>query len=159
MVTKSETMELGRKVVLVTIIIAGFIFLVSVTTLYVQSQITEHGFCPIPLPVLVPAFASLGVFIGSLTYYLTFTKLEESKEKKEEVFQTLIEILPTEEKNVIKMIVENKGEILQSKISRCIGKVKAFRIIENLVRKGVVVKEQYGKTNKIKLSEKLKDLI
>lgn len=159
MVTKCETMKLGRKVILGTTITTGFIFLVSITTLYVQSQITERGFCPIPLPVLVPAFASLGVFVGSLTYYLTFIKLEESEEKKEGFFYNLLEMLPSEEKNVIKMIIENKGEVLQSKISRSMGKVKTFRTIENLMKRGVVLKEKYGKTNKIKLSEKFRDLI
>ncbi|MEM5853572.1 MAG: hypothetical protein QXS37_03490 [Candidatus Aenigmatarchaeota archaeon] len=152
-------MKLGRKVILGTTITTGFIFLVSITTLYVQSQITERGFCPIPLPVLVPAFASLGVFVGSLTYYLTFIKLEESEEKKEGFFYNLLEMLPSEEKNVIKMIIENKGEVLQSKISRSMGKVKTFRTIENLMKRGVVLKEKYGKTNKIKLSEKFRDLI
>ena len=152
-------MDFGRKIVLGTIIIAGFIFLVSITTLYVQTQIAEKGFCPIPLPLLVPAFASLGVFIGSLTYYLTFIKIEESKEKRSEIVSSMLEILQSDEREVIKMLVENKGEILQSKLSRALGKVKAFRIIESLMRRGVVVKEPYGKTNKIKLNEKFKDIL
>jgi uncharacterized membrane protein len=152
-------MDFGRKIVLGTIIIAGFIFLVSITTLYVQMQIAEKGFCPIPLPLLVPVFASLGVFIGSLTYYLTFIKIEESREKRSEIVSSMLEILQSDEKEVIKMLVENKGEILQSKLSRSLGKVKAFRVVESLMRRGVVVKEPYGKTNKIKLNEKFKNIL
>jgi uncharacterized membrane protein len=57
------------------------------------------------------------------------------------------------------MFLENKGEVLQSKISRSLGKVKAFRVIESLMKRGVVVKEPYGKTNKIKLNEKFKNIL
>jgi uncharacterized membrane protein len=151
-------MDLGQKIVLGTVIIAGFIFLVSITTLYVQTQIAEHGFCPIPLSLLVPSFASLGVFIGSLTYYLSFVKFEESKEESLKIANSIIEILPAYEREIIKMIIQNKGEILQSKLSRLLGKVKTFRVIENLVKRGIVTKEPYGKTNKIKLGEKFKVL-
>jgi uncharacterized membrane protein len=66
--------------------------------------------------------------------------------------------LQSDEKEIIKMLVENKGEILQSKISRSLGKVKAFRIIENLVKRGIITKEPYGKTNKIKLNEKFRSI-
>jgi uncharacterized membrane protein len=152
-------MNFGRKIILATAIVAGFVFLVSITTLYIQTQIAEKGDCPIPLPFLVPAFASLGIFIGSLTYYLTFIKMEENKEKRSEIISTLLEILQSDEKEVIKMFLENKGEVLQSKISRSLGKVKAFRVIESLMKRGVVVKEPYGKTNKIKLNEKFKNIL
>lgn len=141
------------------IIITGFIFLVSVTTLYVQTQITERGFCPIPMPFLVPAFASLGVFIGSLTYYLMFIRLEESKERRSEIVYGLLEMLQADEKEFIKKIIENKGEIFQSKLSSIFGKVKTFRVLQNLIRRGIISKEVYGKTNRIKLNEKFKEIL
>lgn len=152
-------MDLSRKIIVGMAIIAGFIFLVSAIALYVQTQITEYGFCPIPVPVLVPAFASLGVFIGSLTYYFMFIRLEESKEKRSEIVQSMLEMLHVDEKEIIKKIIENKGEILQSKLSDVFGKVKTFRIIENLARRGIVSKESYGKTNKIKLNGKFKGIL
>jgi len=152
-------MELSRKIMIGMIIITGFIFLVSVTTLYVQTQITEYGFCPIPMPVLVPAFASLGVFVGSLTYYLMFIRLEESKEKRSEIIHSMLEMLEVDEKEVVKKIIENKGEIFQSKLSSLFGKVKTCRVIANLVRRGIVFKEPYGKTNKIKLNEKFRKIL
>jgi hypothetical protein len=152
-------MDLSRKIIIGMVIIAGFIFLVSVTALYVQTQIAERGFCPIPIPVLVPAFASLGVFIGSLTYYLMFIRLEESKGKCSEIVYGMLEMLQPDEREVIKKIIENKGEILQSKLSSLFGKVKTFRVIESLVRRGIVLKESYGKTNKIRLNEKFKEIL
>lgn len=152
-------MDLSKKIIIGMVIIAGFVFLVSVTALYVQMQIAEYGFCPIPIPVLVPAFASLGVFIGSLIYYLMFIKLEKSEEKHSEIVNILLEMLQADEREVIKKIIENKGEILQSKLSALFGKVKTFRVIESLVKRGIVLKESYGKTNKIKLNEKFKEIL
>lgn len=152
-------MDLSRKIIVSMTIIAGFIFLVSAIALYVQTQIAERGFCPIPVPILVPAFASLGVFIGSLTYYLMFIRLEESKEKHSEIVSRMLDMLQQDEKEVIKKIIENKGEILQSKLSSLFGKVKTFRILQSLIKRGIISKENYGKTNKIKLNEKFKELL
>jgi uncharacterized membrane protein len=88
-----------------------------------------------------------------------FIKLEESEEKHSKIVYGLLEMLQTDEREVIKKIIENKGEILQSKLSSLFGKVKTFRVIENLVRRGIVLKESYGKTNKIKLNEKFKEIL
>jgi uncharacterized membrane protein len=152
-------MEISRKIAISTVLIAGFIFFVSVTALYVQTQITEKGFCPIPIPILIPTFASLGVFIGSSVYYLMSAKIEESREKHAEVIDSMLDLLRTDEREILKRIIENKGEILQSKLSPLFGKVKTFRVIESLIRRGVIEKEQYGKTNRIKLNEKFKQVL
>jgi len=39
-----------------------------------------------------------------------------------------------------------------------IGKVKAHRILERLEKRGILAKEQYGKTNMVKLTEKYRKL-
>jgi len=152
-------MEISKKIIIGLMIIAIFIFLVSITVAYVQTHIAEFGYCPYE-PVLIPAFASLGLFIGSLTYYFMFIKLEKSSEEKRlEIVNSSLEMLQVDEKEVIKKIIENKGEILQSKLSALFGKVKTFRVLEGLSRRGIIVKESYGKTNKIKLNEKFKEVL
>ena len=60
---------------------------------------------------------------------------------------------------IIEKLMENKGKVLQSKLSNEFGKVKTFRIIENLRKRGIVKKERYGKTNFVKLTEKFNSLI
>jgi uncharacterized membrane protein len=152
-------MEMSRKIVITTILIAGFIFFVSITALYVQTQIAELGFCPIPIPVLIPTFASLGVFVGSSVYYSMSTKIEESRERRIEVINTMLNLLPADEKNIMKKIIENNGEMLQSKLSSYFGKVRTFRAIEDLKRRGIVTKERYGRTNKIKLDERFRKVL
>ncbi|MDI6826610.1 MAG: hypothetical protein QMD36_05530 [Candidatus Aenigmarchaeota archaeon] len=152
-------MGISRKIAISTVLIAGFIFFVSVTALYVQTQIAEFGFCPIPIPILIPTFASLGIFVGSSVYYLMSVKIEESKEKRVEVVNAMLDLLRADEKETIKKIIENKGEISQSKLSSFFGKVKTFRVIEDLMRRDIVEKEPYGKTNKIKLNDKFKQVL
>jgi uncharacterized membrane protein len=151
-------MDISKKIIGATIIIAAFIFLVSIAVIYVQTHIIQFGFCPYE-PVLVPAFASLGVFIGSLVYYLISIKLEESKEKRFEITHILLDILQPDEREIIKRLIENKGEILQSKLSSELGKVKVFRTIENLRKRGIIEKEPYGKTNKISFANKFRDVL
>ena len=83
----------------------------------------------------------------------------ESEKKIAEDAQVVLDMLQLDEKNIIKKIIENKGEITQSKLSSSFGKVKTFRVIENLKKRGIITKESYGKTNKIKLNEKFSNIL
>jgi uncharacterized membrane protein len=142
-------------------LITGFIFAVSFGTLYAQTKITEGiaCSCTLPVPLLIPTFSSLGILIGSFVYYAMFPKLVESEKKLAEDAQVILDMLQFDEKNIIKKIIENKGEISQSKLSALFGKVKTFRVLENLKKRGIITKESYGKTNKIKLNEKFSKII
>jgi hypothetical protein len=155
--SKSKSMETNKKILIVIILLTGFIFGVSLSTFYTQMQISQGTACScvIPIPILIPTFSSLGVFIGSIVYYMMFPKTGESKEK---FIGTLLELLKPEEREIIKRIINSNGKITQSKLSAEFGKVKTFRILEELKRRGIIEKEQYGKTNTIKLNEKFKIL-
>lgn len=142
-------------------LITGFIFAVSFSTLYAQTHIVEGTACSctLPIPVLIPTFSSLGILIGSFVYYAMFPKLMDSEKKLAEDAQVILDMLQIDEKNIIKKIIENKGEITQSKLSSLFGKVKTFRVVENLKKRGIITKESYGKTNKIKLNEKFNKIL
>jgi len=146
---------------IVVILITGFIFAVSFSTLYAQTNIIEGTACSctLPIPVLIPTFSSLGILIGSVVYYFMFPKISETDKKFVEGTRIMLEMLQPDERNIMKKIIDNKGEITQSKLSSELGKVKTFRIIENLKRRGIVQKEGYGKTNKIVLNEKFKNIL
>jgi uncharacterized membrane protein len=151
-------MDLRKKLLAVIIVIAGFIFGVSFSTLYAQVHISEGTACSctLPIPLLIPTFSSLGVFVGSLVYYMLSPKIEK-KEAKD--VRLLLDMLEPDEKAIIKRIIESKGEISQSKLSSEFGKVKTFRVLEGLRLRGVVEKMPYGKTNKIRLSEKFVNIL
>ncbi len=154
-------MKVIEKIVLVTIILAGFIFAVSFSTLYAQVHIYEGTACTctLPIPLLIPTFSSLGIFVGCIVYYLIFPKIEESKEKARRDLEIFLELLPMNEREILKEIIQNGGKILQSRISTKFGKVKTFRILESLRKRGIIEKESYGKTNVIKISEKFEQIL
>jgi len=137
-------------------LITGFIFAVSFSTLYAQTHIVEGTACActLPIPVLIPTFSSLGLLIGSFVYYAMFPKLMEREKKLAEDARVILDMLQLDERNIIKKIIENKGQITQSKLSSSFGKVKTFRVLESLKRRGIITKESYGKTNKIILNDK-----
>jgi uncharacterized membrane protein len=146
--------DLKKKLLIVIIVIAGFVFGVSFSTLYAQVHIAEGTACSctLPIPLLIPTFSSLGVFVGSIVYYMLSPAISREVQKVDT--KAILDLLEPLEKEIIRRIVENKGEISQSKLSTEFGKVKAFRVIEALKNRGVVEKVPYGKTNKIKLNEK-----
>ena len=154
-------MENRRKILIIVMILAVFIFIVSFSTLYAQTHIAEGTACSctLPIPLLIPVLSSIGVLIGSVVYYFMFPKVEESKEKQVQAVFSLVEMLKPDEKEVIRKLLENKGEISQSKLSQSFGKVKTFRILENLKKREIIEKEPYGKTNIIKLSQKFKHIL
>lgn len=149
-------MNLNKKLMLVVILITGFVFGVSLSTFYAESNIAKGTACSctLPIPVLIPAFSSLGIFIGSIVYYLMVPKSGEKHDTN-----AFLEMLDPDEKDVIKRLVEHDGKITQSKLSSEIGKVKVFRIVENLKRRNIIEKEPYGKTNLIKLNEKFRKIL
>lgn len=148
-------MGMNRKIMIGTMLIAIFVFLVSFGTLYAQTHIIEGTACTctLPIPLLIPTFSSFGIIIGTLVYYLLSPQIEKKKESKLELIKKLVAFLPLPEREIVEKIVENDGEILQSELSKNFGKVKTFRILENLRSRGIIIKEPYGKTNKVKLVE------
>ncbi len=161
LVAESETMGMTRNIVIVVMLITGFIFVVSFSTLYAQTNIiggTAYT-CTLPIPVLIPTLSSLGILVGSFVYYMMVPKLSESEKRVTENTRILLDMLKVDEKKIIEKLVENNGEISQSKLSSLFGKVKTFRIIQTLIRREIVIKESYGKTNKIKLNDKFRKIL
>lgn len=154
-------MDANKKIIISIMLVAGFIFAVSFSTLYAQTHISEGTACSctLPIPLLIPTFSSLGVFVGSIVYYLTFARIKESEKKSNEDANVLLRMLQNDERGIIEKLVENNGEMTQSKLSSVFGKVKTFRVLENLRKRGIIVKESYGKTNKIRLSEKFRKVL
>ena len=154
-------MNMSRKFAIGIIIITGFVFVVSFSTLYAQNHLHQGTSCSctLPIPILIPTLSSLGIFVGSVIYYLLFPKIEEDREKYVRDTRVLIDLLTVEEAKLIRMIVENGGKITQNKLSSTLDKVKVHRIIRDLGLRGIVEKEQYGKTNMIKLTSKFSDIL
>ncbi len=140
-----------RHIVLGTLILAIFTFVVAVSSLYVQVQLESGNLCGcvIPLSLFLPFLASLGLFIGTLIYYLFSPRLE-SRRVDLDVFLNLLE---RDEAKVIRALLSCGGEATQAKLSKLTGydRVKIFRIVSKLKRRGAIEKLPKGKTNLIRL--------
>jgi len=152
-------MKKERKIILGMLILSVFVLIVALSSLYVQMQIETGNICgcAIPLWIFVPFLSALGLFIGTLTYSF-FLPQFKSKPFKKNIYP-LLNLVSPEEREILKKIIENGGEILQSKLSSSeLSKVKVFRILERLKAKGIIEKENYGKTNIIRLNKEIKKL-
>jgi hypothetical protein len=141
------------------LVITVFILIVSLAALYVQIQVSSGNACncEIPLYVLVPIIGAMGLFIGVLSYYLLSPKFEKPPVDKSQ----LLAFLQRDESAVMKIILDNKGEVSQAEIVRQTGlpKVKVFRVLHSLKLRGIVTKEQNKKVNIVRLSEGMKKLL
>lgn len=73
----------------------------------------------------------------------------------------ILNFLSYNEKKVVNKLIEQKGSALQSEISRMesMGKVKTHRIVKDLEKKGIIIIEKYGNTNRINLTENLRKIL
>lgn len=99
----------------------------------------------------------MGLFIGVLAYYLLSPKFEKPAVDKGQ----LLAFLGRDESSVIKVILDNKGEVPQAEIVRQTGlpKVKVFRVLHSLQKRGIMSKEQNRKVNIVRLSEGMRKLL
>jgi len=137
---------------------------------------------PIPIHILLIPSILLIVAIIPISYYLISQKLEKKLENNMMVISKLIKknnsvstenttekdnkniilkFLNPSERKVIEKLIETKGIVLQSEISRIEGmtKLKTHRAVKDLERKGIIKRESYGKTHRIILSTDIKDLM
>jgi uncharacterized membrane protein len=141
------------------LVITVFILIVSLAALYVQIQVSSGNACncEIPLYVLVPIIGAMGLFIGVLSYYLLSPRFEKPPVDKSQ----LLAFLQRDESAVMKIILDNKGEVSQAEIVRQTGlpKVKVFRVLHSLKLRGIITKEQNKKVNIVRLSEGMRRLL
>jgi DNA-binding MarR family transcriptional regulator len=141
-----------------------------------------RGPSPIPIHILLIPSILLIVAIIPISYYFISQKLEKKLENNMIVISKLIKknnsvstenttekgnkniilkFLNPSERKVIEKLIETKGSVLQSEISRAEGmtKLKTHRAVKDLERKGIIERESYGKTHRIILSKDIKDLM
>jgi len=147
----------AKKVVFGILILSIFILVVSVSSLYVQTQISSGNTCGcfIPIPLFIPFIASIGLFIGTLIYYLLSPKF--NKKKIDE--KILLNFFEGDERKVLEHLVGEK-EITQAELVRKtnLSKVKVFRILRKFENLGLIEKNSIGKTNMVRLSKNVMKL-
>lgn len=89
--------------------------------------------------------------MGLLVYYLLAPMGER---KRKECFDLLLKLLTPEEAKFLMELLE-RGQVTQAELSRRIGKVRAHRVVEKFVRKGIIKKEEKGRTYTLSLRKPL----
>ncbi len=147
----------NRKIILITLILAVFVLVVGLISIYVQ-EVISSGYicgCVIPLPLFIPFMASVGLFIGTLVYHL-LVPVKEFVDKK-----AVLSLLEDEERRILEVIVNHRGKITQASIVRTTGisKIRVFRTLRRLEQRGIVEKFPHGKTNIIMLKDPYRKLL
>ncbi len=146
-------MNQPKKVIAGSLLIVIFVLMVSLSSWYVQNEIYlgDVCSCAIPLPILIPVLASIGLLVGTLVYYMFSPSFEKAPVCKE----SILKLLDPTERQVMNILIENNGEAVQSRIVQLtsLSKVTVFRSLEKLKSKGIIEKKKHGKTNRIMLAE------
>jgi len=148
------------------------------------SQPEGHAVCPrmVPNYVIWVSMVLMVLVIVPVSYILISRKLEKKLEQNMKIISKimdkntdsniqntkevngkdiLLKFLSVNERKVIDKLIEKKGVIMQSEISRMEGmdKLKTHRTIKELEKKDIVKIESNGKTNKIILNDKIMELM
>ncbi|MCW4032489.1 MAG: hypothetical protein NWF08_03745 [Candidatus Bathyarchaeota archaeon] len=143
---------------------------------------------PLSSRALIPAYilwtsSILLIFaIVPISYYLVSRKLEERLEKNMKLISKVIDknnsaskkkaikmdnkeiifkFLNLNERKVLEKLIEREGIVMQSEINLIEGmtKLKTHRAVKDLERKSIIKTESYGKTNRITLSNEIREFI
>jgi len=105
--------------------------------------------------------ATSAFFIGTTATYLFYNSDHRNIIKKQfhklesdaSIYEVILPLLKTDEKQVIKALIETGGEIQQNKLTAKLGvsKVKATRMLYRLEQKNLIIKVRHGLTNMVRL--------
>ena len=110
---------------------------------------------------MIPVFILVGIVIGVVVFFFMSSRIEAKEKDLSKVTDTLVQFLNKDEKLVVQKLIENDGKVLQAEITRIegLGKVKSHRITQRLLDRGVIEIEGFGKTNMVKLTKGIKDVL
>jgi uncharacterized membrane protein len=133
----------------------------GVPVICIEDGACQHELYLENLIFFVPVFIMGGFILGLILAFLYFERKVELPLPSPGKTKTILSLLPPSERKIVEKIAEKDGEVLQSEISRLegVGKVRAHRVIERLLRRGIIEKEQVGKTNVLKLRKDVLDAL
>ncbi|MCD6476684.1 MAG: hypothetical protein J7K26_00760 [Candidatus Aenigmarchaeota archaeon] len=148
-----------KKEMLLVVSAISFILFVYLLSLLIGSEFRLIG-CACPNFVssnFIYIFMLLSIiFIGSLVYYLCSIKIDMQQKIIDKNISLVLNFLDKNERKILEKIINSKGIILQSSLTKKFGKLKTSRIIKKLKQNSIIDVEDIGRTNKIKLKPYLK---
>jgi uncharacterized membrane protein len=173
-----------KKIIIITLILLSFVLLIASILFYIDKTREFRRIDPLelesmtkeqiiqdiydrqsksttPFYYFIPIFGFFGIAVGALVYYIMNNDIERKDKVLVQNTSVVMQLLDPQERKVIKKIVENQGKIQQIEITYMEGftKVKAHRIIESLVQKGILEKEKMGKMRLILMNKDLYEIL
>ncbi|MGV8168451.1 MAG: helix-turn-helix transcriptional regulator [Candidatus Nanoarchaeia archaeon] len=127
----------------------------------IVQTIYDHQAKTTPYYIFIPIFGFFGVVVGASVYFVLNQDLEKKDKTLKHNTNVVLKLLSAEERKVINKLLENNGKVHQSEITYMEGftKVRAHRIVEILVKKGIVKKETLGKARLITLESDIYEVL
>ncbi len=152
------------KIILNLIVVAIFIFLVSVLVfvfaLYSEGQ-PVPPFLSLFLQYHIPFMVLMGLF-GVASGLISHSILKSTLEKQKKIVQTntdiIMKFLSEEDRKVFRILKEKGGLTTQGEIANLenMTRLKAHRLVKKLEDRGIVHVEKHGKINMVRLVDELK---
>jgi hypothetical protein len=172
-----------NKTAIASLIILGFLLLVASVFFYVEKTRDVRRIDPLdlesmtkediiqtiydmrvestPFYYFIPIFGFFGVVVGASVYFVLSSDLEKKDKTITNNTSVVLKLLSVEERKVVNKLLDNNGKLHQSEITYMDGytKVKSHRLVETLLKKGIVKKEILGKARLIILEKDLYDVL
>ncbi len=155
--------EIGLKDVVFAIgLITGFVFMISLAVLYTYALLQKGDYCSCSetIPLVIIIVASLGLFVGSFSYYFLMERIISRYIKKKRIAGALIPFLSLLDKKeqlvVKKLLVIQKINQAQLGNETGLDRVQVTRALHKLESKGIVKRVKKGKINTVELSDEIK---
>ena len=153
--------EVGLGVFAGLMIIAAFLALISYLNFNFPTDnplilfaVEHHGW-------IMFAGMVVAVLFGYFWSLVLYKEIEKEEKKTQNVLDIVNVFLGEDEKMIIKFLLDSNGKTTQSEITRLNGmnKVKAYRSLQKLQKKGIVLIRPHGKVRYIMLKEELKGIL
>jgi uncharacterized membrane protein len=159
-------MDNPKKIVAGLIVVSIFIFLITVLVLVFSLYSVGQPVPDVLRPIMqyhVEFMVLMGIFglgSGLMVYNLLNSQIEKQKHVVKTNMDIIMKFLTTEDREVIRLLIEKEGMTTQSEIARLPGmsRLKAHRIVKKLEDRGIVHVEKYGKINMIRMVDELRDI-
>jgi len=162
-------------------VIVAILFIGSMVFFDIPVYPISEEICGCHHTIPVHFFLLLGILfilaIIPISYFISSRKMEKRLDKHMKVLskfigknkekqktanladtESFLKFLSFNEQKILRKLLEGKGEILQSEISRMdnMTKLKVHRAVKNLEQKGIIKTQVHGKTKKISLTKEIK---
>jgi hypothetical protein len=172
-----------NKTIIAGLIILGFLLLAGSVLFYVDKTREQRRIDPLdlesmtkediiqtiyerqtestPFYYFIPIFGFFGAIVGASVYFVLSSDLDKKDKTLSNNTGVLLKLLSFEERKIVNKLLDNNGKLHQSEITYMDGytKVKSHRLVETLIKKGIVKKEIIGKARLIILENDLYDVL